>query len=175
MIPFTVLLKHSLIYGSILSLGMTCIIFATFFICPRIWIDSAPVDIQQAVGQMTLRDQWTKRWVRLVTLAGVFALIGHSIARLIMLGNGRVSFLDVALSVFLIIQVFNIVDLLFIDWLLIATFRPSFVVFPGTEHLTGYRDYGFYFRGFVKGVVGSLIVSVIIASVTSGVMLLLSM
>lgn len=169
MLPFSVLLQHSLVYGGLLSLMMSGIIFASFFISPRIWLDSAPADIRQAAGGMSVRDRQAKRVVSLVTMVGVLALISQSIVRLIVLGGGHVSFLDVALSVFLLIQVFNVVDLLLIDWLLIATIRPSFVVFPGTEHLASYRDYGFYFRGFLKGIFGALIVSLVSAGVTLGV------
>jgi uncharacterized membrane protein len=172
MIPFAALLQHSLLYGAILSLVMSGVIFASFFLFPRIWVNSAPADIQQIVGAMTPHDQRVKRIARLLTLIFAFGLIVHSISQLVALGDGKISFSQVALSVFLIIQVFNLVDLLLIDWLLIATIRPSFVVFPGTEHLAGYRDYGFYFVGFLKGIIGSAILSLVVAAITQALLLL---
>ena len=93
MITFSVLLQHSLIYGGLLSLVMSSIIFASFFLCPRIWLDSAPADIRQAAGAMTARDQQAKCVASVVTLIAVIALIGHSIVRLIAFGGGHVSFL----------------------------------------------------------------------------------
>jgi hypothetical protein len=170
MIAFFVLLQHSLVYGAILSVLICCIVFGSFFICPRIWLDSAPAAVRQVVGAMSVRERQAKRVVSLVTVIGVLALIVQSVVRLIALGGGYVSFLDIALSVFLLTQVFNIIDLLLIDWLLLVTIRPSFLMFPGTEHLADDRDYGFHFRGFLKGVFGSLIVSLIVASITRGVM-----
>lgn len=100
----------------------------------------------------------------------MLVLITLSIVRLIGIGNSQVSFLDVALSIFLITQFFNFVDLLLIDWLVVETIQPSFLRFPGTEHLAGYWGYGFHFRGFLKGVLGSLIASLVIAGITLGVM-----
>jgi hypothetical protein len=35
---------------------------------------------------------------------------------------------------------------------------------PGTEELKGYSDYSFHFRAFLKGLVGSLIASLVIAA-----------
>ena len=56
------------------------------------------------------------------------------------------------------------VDLLIIDWLIVATIRPTFIMVPCTEELKGYSDYGFPFRAFLKGLVGSLIASLVIAA-----------
>jgi hypothetical protein len=41
------------------------------------------------------------------------------------------------------------------------------IVLPGTEGAQGYRDYGFHFRAFLKGVAGSLVASLLIAGVAS--------
>ncbi|HEU5104050.1 MAG TPA: hypothetical protein VFU22_33770, partial [Roseiflexaceae bacterium] len=40
-------------------------------------------------------------------------------------------------------------------------------VVPGTEQLQGYRAYWFHFHAFLKGVVGSLIASLVIAALTT--------
>jgi hypothetical protein len=165
-LPFTVLLKHSFIYGGLLSLLLTCIVFATLIFYPRIWLHAAPIDIQQAVG-VTVRDRHIRRVVRCSILGACLALIGYSIARLFVLTNGQPSFFELALSVFLILQVWNVVDLLLIDWLLLIKIRPSCMMIPGAEYLPGYGDYGFHFRGFIKGLVGSLAASVITAGITA--------
>jgi hypothetical protein len=169
MLPLSFLFEHSLRYGLLLSIWMSGIIFASLYLCPKIWLGDAPPDIQQAVGPMSPRDQQIKRWLGLVTMGGVVALLVHSIVRLTAQANGHANFFDVALSSFLIIQVFNVVDLVLIDWLVVVTLRPSFVLLPGTEHLAGYRDYGFHFRAFLKGVAGSFLASLGIAAVTIGV------
>jgi hypothetical protein len=63
------------------------------------------------------------------------------------------------------LMVFNLVDLLVLDWLIFVTIQPRIIVLPGTEGMEGYRDYGFHFRAFLKGVAGSLIAGLIVAGV----------
>ena len=60
-------------------------------------------------------------------------------------------------------MIFNLVDLILLDWLLFTYIQPRFVVLPGTEGLAGYRDYWFHFRAsflhptpWIAGVVLSL-------------------
>ena len=44
-----------------------------------------------------------------------------------------------------------------------CTITPKFVVIPGTEGMSGYKDYGFHFRGFIIGTLLSAISAVVIA------------
>jgi hypothetical protein len=60
-------------------------------------------------------------------------------------------------------MVFNIVDLLVIDWLIVCTITPRFLIVPGTAGFAGYKDYGHHARGFVVGV-GVVAVTAIIAA-----------
>jgi hypothetical protein len=61
--------------------------------------------------------------------------------------------------------VFNLFDLIILDWLFFCTIQPRAMVLPGTEGMVAYRDYRFHFIGFLKGLgftlVGSLIVAVL--------------
>lgn len=56
-------------------------------------------------------------------------------------------------------------DLLIPDWLIFVAIQPKFIILPGTEGAKGYRDYGFHFRAFLKGSLGALIASLIIAGI----------
>ncbi|HEX2740847.1 MAG TPA: hypothetical protein VHM69_10385, partial [Rubrobacter sp.] len=91
-----------------------------------------------------------------------------SALRLARIGDDEV-FFAVFFGTFIMLLVFNLVDLLILDWLVFNTLRPGFVVLPGTEGARGYSDYGFHFRAFLKGVVGALVVSFIVAGATSGI------
>jgi len=61
--------------------------------------------------------------------------------------------------------VFNIFDLIILDWLFFCTVQPRSMVLPGTEGMAGYRDYRFHFIGFLKGLgfsaVGGLLIAVL--------------
>jgi hypothetical protein len=79
------------------------------------------------------------------------------------------TFMEAFLSSFLILMFFNLVDLLILDWLLFVTIQPRPIILPGTEGMAGYKDYAFHFYGFLKGVMISAIMSVIVAGVVLGV------
>ncbi len=42
-------------------------------------------------------------------------------------------------------------DLLIVDWLVMNTITPKWVVYPGTEGFAGYKDYGFHLRAHIRG------------------------
>jgi len=63
-------------------------------------------------------------------------------------------------------SVFNVVDLLLLDWPLVAI-APRFIVLSGTEGSAGYKDYWFHFRGFLVGAVLILGVSAAVAAVVA--------
>ena len=39
------------------------------------------------------------------------------------------------------------------DWLLVCTVRPAWLIIPGTENCGSYSDYGHHFKGFLIGCV----------------------
>ncbi len=70
-----------------------------------------------------------------------------------------------AFGVIGVIWIFNLFDLLVLDWLIGCTFTPKFAIILGTEGAAGYKDYAFHFRGFLIGTVLSVIVGMIIAGI----------
>jgi hypothetical protein len=89
-----------------------------------------------------------------VPVFGLFALKGRV---------ATVSFLPALAFSGLALLVFNVFDLLILDWILFCTIRPRWLVLPGTEGMAGYGDYRFHFIGFLKGLgfvaVGALVIS----------------
>lgn len=69
---------------------------------------------------------------------------------------------------FLILFSFNLVDLLVIDWWILCFLTPKFLVAPGTEGHPGYKDYGFHFRGFLRGTVLVAVMALVFAGVVEG-------
>jgi hypothetical protein len=78
---------------------------------------------------------------------------------------GSVSFLPAFAFSGITLLVFNLFDLLILDWLFFCTIQPRSMVLPGTEGMAGYRNYRFHFIGFLKGlgftVIGSLLVTIL--------------
>jgi hypothetical protein len=77
------------------------------------------------------------------------------------------SFGALFLNAFGVAFIFNLVDLLIIDWLVICAWTPRSLVIPGTEGLAGYKDYWHHFRGFLVGIVFSAVIGAAAAAATS--------
>ncbi len=60
-------------------------------------------------------------------------------------------------------MVFNLFDLVVLDWLVFMRLRPLRVVIPGTEGMAGNDDFRFHLRGFLKGTLGISVLSLAIA------------
>ncbi|HWE53325.1 MAG TPA: hypothetical protein VG273_26265 [Bryobacteraceae bacterium] len=69
--------------------------------------------------------------------------------------------------VFGVLFIFNLVDLIILDWLIVCWFKPRWVVLPGTEHIVVRNPYLHHFKGFLAGSAGLAIAGVAIAAVLS--------
>jgi hypothetical protein len=78
--------------------------------------------------------------------------------------QGRASFWELFAHAFGVFFLFNLVDLLILDWLIICTFRPRWVALPGAEHIVIAKPYLQHFKGFLIGTGGSVIVGIAIAA-----------
>ena len=105
----------------------------------------------------------------------VFGVPLLSILRLDQMVAGVPSFLEVFVNIFTLFLVFNIVDLLILDWLIFCAITPRFIVLPGTEGMAGYKDYGFHFRGFLIGCVICLVSGLVFAGIATLVYFILGL
>jgi len=62
-------------------------------------------------------------------------------------------------------MVWNTVDLLVMDWLIICKITPKWVVIQGTEGCKGYHDYLYHFKGFLIGCIYTLVMSLVISGI----------
>ena len=164
----TPVLVHGLIYGAILSVLMGVIFLGIAYFNPEIWLNDYPPDIRERFGPMSEKARRQRRLAGIPVFLLLFGTIAISTIRLTRIGADE-TFFAVFLGTFIVLLVFNLVDLLILDWLVFNTLKPGFVVLPGTEGARGYSDYGFHFRAFLKGVAGALVVSLLVAGVASGI------
>jgi hypothetical protein len=109
-----------------------------------------------------------QRWVLGVpVLAVALGLIILATVRLLEHRPTPLGFGMLFLHTLVLLMVFNVVDLLVIDWLFFVRIRPRFVVLPGTEGLAGYGDYRFHWRAFLKGSAGIVVVSGMVAGIVT--------
>jgi hypothetical protein len=76
----------------------------------------------------------------------------------------RASFWELFAHAFGVFFLFNLADLLILDWLIVCRFKPRWVVLPGAEHFLIARPYLHHFKGFLIGTVGSVVVGLAIAA-----------
>ena len=77
----------------------------------------------------------------------------------------RADFLTLFWFLFIIAMSWNVVDLLVMDWLLVCTVRPAWLIIPGTENCSSYSDYGHHFKGFLIGCVYTTLMALLFAGV----------
>jgi hypothetical protein len=108
------------------------------FLNPEIWLPDYPPDIRERFGPMSERAKRQKRLVGIPVFLLLLAVIVFSVARFVQIGGGW-AFFAVFVGIFVMLLVFNAVDLLILDWLIFVTLRPRVIVLPGTEGAEGYR------------------------------------
>jgi hypothetical protein len=75
------------------------------------------------------------------------------------------SFWERFVYAFGVLFIFNLVDLLILDWLIVCKFKLRWAVLPGTEHIVMPKPYLHHFKEFLMGTVGLVIVGLAIAAV----------
>ena len=145
-----IIITRALVNGAWLSLVLTVIMLISGLIALDMWVGDYPPDVKQKYGPMSPRAARARPFVAvavfgavlLIPILGLFALRTEL---------GSVPFLAALVFGAVAVFVFNLYDLLILDWLLFCTIQPRAMVLPGTEGMAGYRDYRFHFIGFLKG------------------------
>jgi hypothetical protein len=167
MAEYMLAFQTGFIYGIVFSLLFSALLLVMIKINPEGMLDGLPLDIKARHGPVSEK---TKRQRKPFVLLFFLIMIGVpllSIRRYDLMTVGSPTFIELFVIVFTVFIVFNIVDLLILDWLIICTITPKFIVLPGTEGMAGYKDYGFHFRGFLKGTVICLVSALIFAGIVS--------
>jgi len=156
------LLTSAVICGLVLSLALTTIMIISGAVALDMWVGDYPPDIKEKFGPMSARAARIRPFVAALFFVVVLAipLIGLSSVHS---SVDNIQFLPALVFSVIVLLVFNVFDLLVLDWLFFCTIQPRQMVLPGTEGMPGYRDYRFHFNGFLKGLafcsVGGLVVA----------------
>jgi hypothetical protein len=163
-VDWNLLFYNGLIYGLVLSLILTILLVIAGAIALDMFVDDYPPEIKLQYGPMSPRAACLRPYIAtllfspilIVPMVGLFSL--HTASK-------SVSFLSALVFSGITLLVFNLFDLLILDWLFFCTIQPRSMVLPGTEGMAAYRDYRFHFIGFLKGLgftaVGGLIIAVL--------------
>ena len=107
-----------------------------------------------------------KRNAKIFSGIGSIIIFGALIAfGLLRFCEERVGFVTLFWFLFIIAMSWNVFDLLVMDWLLVCTVRPAWLVIPGTENCSSYNDYGHHFKGFLIGCIYTTLMALIFAGI----------
>lgn len=153
--------------GAILSVVASLILISSLRFNPRLFLQDYPDDIQSKVPPKTEKENQQSLVVGIPFLIVLVAIPFILTLTLKHQSGEDVSFLQLFLNAFGVAFIFNLVDLLFLDWLMFCTITPKFVVITGTEGMEGYKDYSYHFRGFIIGTFLSVVAGLVVAGIVS--------
>jgi len=153
--------------GAILSVLASIILMGTLWLRPRLFLQDYPKEIRAVVPPKTEEE---KRLSLMVGIPFLLVLIGFPFGSTLILQTqspSEVPFWALFLNSFGIVFIFNVVDWLVLDWLIVCTITPKFLVLPGTQghpsYKPSYKNYAVHFRGFLIGTVFSALAALVIA------------
>lgn len=161
------ILSKLIVDGLILSVLATLVIGVSIRMNPRLWLQDYPKDIQALVPPKTEKEKQQTNLIGIPFLLLLFGVPFLSTLTLKQANGGDITFLPLFINAFGVFWIGNLFDLLVVDWLIGCTFTPKFVILPGTEGASGYKDYAFHFRGFLTGTVLAVVVGLILAGVVT--------
>lgn len=173
MLDWQILFYDALLYGLVLSVVLTILTVISGVIALDMFVDDYPPDVKQKYGPMSPRAVRLRPFIAamlfltvlVIPLVGLFSLRTKFLT---------VPFLSAVVFAGIAILVFNVFDLIILDWLFFCTIQPRSMVLPGTEGMAGYRDYRFHFVGFLKGLRFNAVIGLLIAVLWTGIQWLIT-
>ncbi|MEV0351535.1 hypothetical protein AB0H88_37665 [Nonomuraea sp. NPDC050680] len=150
--PWAALTGWALTYGLAVSALFTAVLFGGALAARDFMVQDYPPAIRDRYGPKSPRGQRVARLSGLIVAIGVVAILAIALTHLARLAPGA-GVLVAFVYAWIILQTFNLFDLIVLDWLVVVTWRPALVVLPGTENMPDCRDLGFHLRGFAKGII----------------------
>lgn len=152
-------------YGLIWSVMWSVYVFLILKFYPYSMLHDYPKDIQAAAAiekPTKAQEQAAKRFGAVGGLIIFGALLAFGLLRF---RSEQTSFLQVLKYIFMIAMTWNVVDLLVMDWLIVCTITPKWIVLSGTEGCKGYKDYFYHFKGFLIGCVYTAIMALLFSGI----------
>lgn len=162
------LILHALYCGALLSILLGTLFAVAAIVNPEIWLPDYPPDIRARFGPISAKAHTQRTWAALPFVAIVVGVLTWGIHRWAATAGG-VAFVDAFAITFIAFNVFNLFDLIVLDWLIFVVIRPKRIVLPGTDGAPGYDDLSFHVRASAKGLLGSIVLALLVAGVAVGI------
>ena len=160
-----IIIRESLVVGMLLSTVLTIMIVVSIMINKEMWLQDYPADVKARWGPISEKAR-RQRLVFAIFFFGV--MIGAMVYDVIhlerVLGTPP-SFLAIFASIVIVFALFNLVDAVIIDWLILMVLWPGLIILPGTEGMAGYKDTRLWTKNLLKGFVLAPLAGVLVAGV----------
>jgi hypothetical protein len=137
--------RRVLLDGSAINGTVATLIIGSLAINAEMWLHDYPPDIQARFGPKSRKAQ-----LQTALLAPLFIgfLLGGILLSLRRLRQERgvLPFAVAFWHSYALLAFFWLFDLLVLDWFILGTLQPSFMVLPGTEGMAGYHDRAFHLK-----------------------------
>lgn len=151
----------AVLLGLVVSLVTGVLIVASLAHNPRIWIGDAPREMQEAATPLSSEEKKLRiKWAIpiLFSMVVIVPLVTFLLHR-----QTPLSYLEAFGTMWIAWMIFNLIDLVIIDWLVVVLWKPRWSVIQEVEHLYHLNTYGFHFRGFLIGTLLITIASALLA------------
>lgn len=162
------LIQLGVLWGTIFGVVFSFAILIMGHVNVEMILNDYPPDIRAKYGPMSKQTHKQANLASLPLLAILGLVVALGLGQLRSL-YGELTFLNTFIVSVVIFQMWNLFDLILLDWFLLMTLKPRFMILPGTEGMAGYTDYAFHFRKFLNGIVFTLILSLIVTGIALGV------
>lgn len=162
------LLQLGLVWGTVFGVVFSAAMLVIGRINAEMILNDYPPDIRAKYGSMSEATRRQANWITLPLLASLGLVVALGLGQL-RNSIGELTFVETLTVSAVIFQMWNLLDLVLLDWFLLMTLKPKFMILPGTEGMAGYRDYGFHFRKFLNGIMFTFILALIVTVIALGV------
>ena len=162
------LLQLGLVWGTVFGVVFSVAMLIIGRINAEMILNDYPPDVRVKYGPMSEATRKQANMIMLPLLATLGLILALGLGQLREL-SGELTFVETLVVSTVILQVWNLLDLILLDWFLLMTLKPKFMILPGTEGMAGYRDYMFHFRKFLNGIVFTFILALIVTVIALGV------
>ncbi|WP_433325277.1 hypothetical protein [Spirillospora sp. CA-294931] len=156
-------------YGVALGVAFTVAVFAGAAASRDFLLNDYPRTIQDRYGRPKSA---RGRRVAIVFGVAVWGGCGLPLMTMAMVGldgalDDGLDFPSAAVCAALVFATLSLWDLVVLDWIILAGFRPRLLVLPGTEGMKEYRDLRFHLVAALKGSPAIAVVGLVTATVAT--------
>ncbi len=145
--------------GALFSVVASAYLLLLLRFNPRIFLGHYPEEIRRIVPPRSNKERRTALLLGMLIAVPLGSALIWRTATL-----GSRSFWDLFAYAFGVLFIFNLVDLVILDWLIVCWFQLGWAILPGTEHIKVPNPYLHHFKEFLMGTVGLAMIGLAIAA-----------